>query len=178
MRFVSSVTASKQVRRIRRIRSCGAVLLDREVRHAIVSNCLRIAVSGHFGMPADHNAEGCPSPDPGVQSGAIYPQRIQGSPWPNLHGDKPPLRDGILILQIHRRNCVHRTPEQSLQQAEIGIIGGSGLYSMPGLTNTREQSVTTPFGDPSDAFVLGDLEGRKSPSWHGMAADTAFFPLN
>jgi 5'-methylthioadenosine phosphorylase len=48
-----------------------------------------------------------------------------------------------------------------LQQAEIGIIGGSGLYSMPGLTNTREERVSTPFGEPSDAFVLGDLEGRK-----------------
>jgi len=48
-----------------------------------------------------------------------------------------------------------------LQQAEIGIIGGSGLYSMPGLTNTREERVSTPFGEPSDAFILGDLEGRK-----------------
>jgi 5'-methylthioadenosine phosphorylase len=48
-----------------------------------------------------------------------------------------------------------------LQQAEIAIIGGSGLYAMPGLTNTREERVETPFGEPSDAFVLGDLEGRK-----------------
>jgi 5'-methylthioadenosine phosphorylase len=48
-----------------------------------------------------------------------------------------------------------------LQEAEIGIIGGSGLYSMPGLTNLREQRVTTPFGEPSDAFVLGNLAGRR-----------------
>ncbi len=48
-----------------------------------------------------------------------------------------------------------------MQQAAIGIIGGSGLYSMPGLTNIREVAVETPFGSPSDAFVLGDLEGRK-----------------
>jgi len=48
-----------------------------------------------------------------------------------------------------------------LQQAEIGIIGGSGLYSMPGLTAVHEERVATPFGDPSDAFVLGELEGRK-----------------
>ena len=46
-------------------------------------------------------------------------------------------------------------------QAEIGIIGGSGLYSMPGLTRVREVRVTTPFGRPSDAYVLGELEGRK-----------------
>jgi 5'-methylthioadenosine phosphorylase len=48
-----------------------------------------------------------------------------------------------------------------LQEAEIGIIGGSGLYSMPGLTEIREEKVTTPFGDPSDSFILGNLEGRK-----------------
>jgi len=48
-----------------------------------------------------------------------------------------------------------------LQKAEIGIIGGSGLYAMPGLTNVREERISTPFGDPSDAFILGDLEGRK-----------------
>jgi len=48
-----------------------------------------------------------------------------------------------------------------LQKAEIGIIGGSGLYAMPGLTNVREERVETPFGSPSDVFVLGDLEGRK-----------------
>ena len=48
-----------------------------------------------------------------------------------------------------------------MQQAEIGIIGGSGLYAMPGLAAVREERVETPFGPPSDAFVLGELEGRK-----------------
>jgi len=48
-----------------------------------------------------------------------------------------------------------------LQIAEIGIIGGSGLYAMPGLTGVREHRVETPFGDPSDAFIVGELEGRK-----------------
>lgn len=48
-----------------------------------------------------------------------------------------------------------------MQQAEIGIIGGSGLYSMPGLTKIEEITVETPFGAPSDAFVLGELEGRR-----------------
>jgi 5'-methylthioadenosine phosphorylase len=45
--------------------------------------------------------------------------------------------------------------------ATIGIIGGSGLYAMPGLTQTRELRVKTPFGDPSDALVLGTLEGKR-----------------
>ena len=44
--------------------------------------------------------------------------------------------------------------------ADIGVIGGSGLYSMSGLTNTREIRVKTPFGDPSDKIVLGDFEGK------------------
>jgi 5'-methylthioadenosine phosphorylase len=52
-------------------------------------------------------------------------------------------------------------PEKPLQQAEIGIIGGSGLYSMPGLTDIREVSLDTPFGKPSDGYVLGTLNGRK-----------------
>jgi 5'-methylthioadenosine phosphorylase len=44
--------------------------------------------------------------------------------------------------------------------AEIGIIGGSGLYEMEGVTVDRELVVETPFGAPSDAIVLGTLEGR------------------
>jgi 5'-methylthioadenosine phosphorylase len=48
-----------------------------------------------------------------------------------------------------------------LPQAEIGIIGGSGLYHMPGLADIREVRENTPFGDPSDPYVLGTLEGRK-----------------
>ena len=48
-----------------------------------------------------------------------------------------------------------------MKKAEIGIIGGSGLYAMPGLTDVREEKVTTPFGDPSDVLVLGELDGRR-----------------
>ncbi len=48
-----------------------------------------------------------------------------------------------------------------MQQAEIGIIGGSGLYSMPGFSDIQEISLQTPFGMPSDPYVLGTLEGRK-----------------
>jgi 5'-methylthioadenosine phosphorylase len=47
------------------------------------------------------------------------------------------------------------------KKAAIGIIGGSGLYSMSGLTEVREVQVKTPFGDPSDAIVLGALEGKR-----------------
>ncbi|HEX8180651.1 MAG TPA: S-methyl-5'-thioadenosine phosphorylase [Pyrinomonadaceae bacterium] len=43
--------------------------------------------------------------------------------------------------------------------AQIGIIGGSGLYQMPELQDVEEVRVETPFGDPSDAFIVGTLEG-------------------
>ncbi|MCH8194800.1 MAG: S-methyl-5'-thioadenosine phosphorylase [Chloroflexi bacterium] len=45
--------------------------------------------------------------------------------------------------------------------AEIGVIGGSGLYEMAGLTDVEEVRIATPFGDPSDAIVLGALSGRR-----------------
>lgn len=45
--------------------------------------------------------------------------------------------------------------------AEIGIIGGSGLYTMPGFHAQTDVRLDTPFGDPSDAYILGELEGRK-----------------
>jgi 5'-methylthioadenosine phosphorylase len=48
-----------------------------------------------------------------------------------------------------------------MAQAEIGIIGGSGLYSMPGLTKVKEVRLNTPFGAASDVYVCGMLEGRK-----------------
>ncbi|HEX2666009.1 MAG TPA: S-methyl-5'-thioadenosine phosphorylase [Candidatus Acidoferrum sp.] len=46
-------------------------------------------------------------------------------------------------------------------EASIGIIGGSGLYTMSGLTGTREVRVKTPFGEPSDAIAVGTLEGKR-----------------
>jgi 5'-methylthioadenosine phosphorylase len=46
-------------------------------------------------------------------------------------------------------------------QATIGIIGGSGLYAMKGLTDTKEVRVKTPFGDPSEAIVTGLLESKR-----------------
>ena len=42
----------------------------------------------------------------------------------------------------------------------IGVIGGSGLYDIEGLTNPEWRRVTTPFGDPSDALLCGELDGQ------------------
>ncbi|MBZ5723479.1 MAG: S-methyl-5'-thioadenosine phosphorylase [Acidobacteriia bacterium] len=46
-------------------------------------------------------------------------------------------------------------------KAEIGIIGGSGLYSMDGFETLEEAHIETPFGPPSDNYVLGTLAGRR-----------------
>ena len=48
-----------------------------------------------------------------------------------------------------------------MSQAEIGVIGGSGLYEIPGLEDKSELQIDTPFGSPSDAYILGQLEGKR-----------------
>src|ERR1700683_3246619 len=47
------------------------------------------------------------------------------------------------------------------EPARIGIIGGSGLYSMEGFSDVKELRVRTPFGDPSDVIVVGSLHGKR-----------------
>ncbi len=46
-------------------------------------------------------------------------------------------------------------------ESTTGVIGGSGLYSMPGLDVLDEVTVQTPFGEPSDSYVVGELSGRR-----------------
>jgi 5'-methylthioadenosine phosphorylase len=48
-----------------------------------------------------------------------------------------------------------------MAKAEIGVIGGSGLYQMEQLKDVEKLHINTPFGAPSDAFVVGTLEGRR-----------------
>jgi 5'-methylthioadenosine phosphorylase len=48
-----------------------------------------------------------------------------------------------------------------MEKAKIGIIGGSGLYDMPGLMDRTEVAVETPFGSPSDNFIIGTLSGTR-----------------
>jgi 5'-methylthioadenosine phosphorylase len=56
-----------------------------------------------------------------------------------------------------KKNAMPRVT--SRPQAQIGIIGGSGLYAMEGLQDVREVRVRTPFGPPSDALILGTVGG-------------------
>ncbi|HKO60168.1 MAG TPA: S-methyl-5'-thioadenosine phosphorylase [Pyrinomonadaceae bacterium] len=48
-----------------------------------------------------------------------------------------------------------------MTNVKTGIIGGSGLYQMPELTDVEEVNVDTPFGKPSDAFIVGTLDGER-----------------
>lgn len=48
-----------------------------------------------------------------------------------------------------------------MSQLKLGVIGGSGLYEMEGLKLLDEKRISTPFGDPSDAVILGELEGKQ-----------------
>ncbi|PLZ29878.1 phosphorylase family protein, partial [Fischerella thermalis] len=48
-----------------------------------------------------------------------------------------------------------------MTEARIGIIGGSGLYKMDALKDVEEVKVDTPFGSPSDAVILGTLDGTQ-----------------
>jgi 5'-methylthioadenosine phosphorylase len=64
-------------------------------------------------------------------------------------------RKGTVLLKT-KAKTVAKKP-----QASIGIIGGSGLYAMKGLSESKEVRIKTPFGDPSEAIVTGLLEGKR-----------------
>jgi 5'-methylthioadenosine phosphorylase len=54
--------------------------------------------------------------------------------------------------------------ETSIQQTDgpvLGVIGGSGVYSIDGLSNTRWQRIASPFGEPSDELLFGELAGQQ-----------------
>ena len=46
-----------------------------------------------------------------------------------------------------------------MNQVKIGVIGGTGLYQIEGLTDIHEENISTPFGKPSDAIIIGNLDG-------------------
>jgi len=48
-----------------------------------------------------------------------------------------------------------------MPEAKIGVIGGSGLYEMEGMTDIEEVKPDTPFGEPSDVIIIGELEGNR-----------------
>ena len=63
---------------------------------------------------------------------------------------------------------------------DLALIGGTGLYRLPGLEEVSEQVVETPWGKPSDAIVCGNLGGRRLAfiARHGRAHDIAPHQVN
>ena len=57
-------------------------------------------------------------------------------------------------------------------KAEIGIIGGSGLYDVEMFENVREIKVYTPYGQPSDNVIVGEFKGRKAVSYTHLTLPT------
>ena len=48
-----------------------------------------------------------------------------------------------------------------MPEAKIGVIGGTGLYEIEGMTDIKEVNVKTPFGDPSDSIIVGTIENER-----------------
>jgi 5'-methylthioadenosine phosphorylase len=69
-----------------------------------------------------------------------------------------------------------KRPGTSAEKIGIGIIGGSGLYNMAGLEKPSEVRVKTPFGNPSDALVVGTLEGKRVAFLSRHARGHRFLP--
>ncbi len=67
-----------------------------------------------------------------------------------------------------------------MSEAEVGVIGGSGLYAIDGLTVVDEKTIDTPFGAPSDTYVIGDIEGVRVAflSRHGKGHRLAPHEIN
>ena len=64
-------------------------------------------------------------------------------------------------MAAKKRTVKPQKKTTKLPHAEIGILGGTGLYEIDGIKNLKEVKLKTPFGAPSDAYVVGTLEGRK-----------------
>ena len=70
--------------------------------------------------------------------------------------------------------------KEKIPRAEIGILGGTGLYEIEGLTNMEEAKFETPLGKPSDVYILGSLEGKRVAflSRHGRGHTILPFEIN
>jgi 5'-methylthioadenosine phosphorylase len=73
------------------------------------------------------------------------------------------LRFGICDLFVIWNFSKYLVPTEirKMNEQVIGIIGGSGLYTIEGIKDVKDVSIDTPFGKPSDSFKVGVLEGRK-----------------
>src|SRR5712691_6808536 len=90
---------------------------------------------------------------------AICASRAESTSWNPWHSipNSTHYEDSFMAKTQHKKKARGTVAEP----VRIGVIGGSGLYNMPGIERAREIRVKTPFGDPSDALVVGTLEGKR-----------------
>src|SRR6202041_3544463 len=110
--------------------------------------------------------------DPGIASGrldrAVLPRRKDpGGPHPRARWTFGSRTDkgGLKMAKVAKRakKVAVKSPNKpgaKSEKVKLAIIGGSGLYSMPGLTDTREVRVKTPFGATREALAPKALEGK------------------
>src|SRR5579885_1848532 len=96
---------------------------------------------------------------PGSRRGAPARSRGEAAQRTPRRSGRPYLR--VCAPGLHGRRFAGTDSGEPKLKAEIGIIGGSGLYSMPGFEAQEEASLQTPWGSPSDNYVLGNLAGRR-----------------
>jgi 5'-methylthioadenosine phosphorylase len=70
------------------------------------------------------------------------------------------------------------TDTESLPSAAIGILGGTGLYEIEGIEDVEERFLETPFGSPSDAYIIGTLEGKRVAFLSRHGRGHRFLPMD
>jgi 5'-methylthioadenosine phosphorylase len=69
-----------------------------------------------------------------------------------------------------------KTANRSERQADIGILGGTGMYEIEGIELIGKSDIETPFGKPSDSYVIGALEGRRIAFLNRHSTGHRFLP--
>src|SRR4029078_5322202 len=138
-----------------------------------------VADDGARRRAMDHGVRSLSDGDAGVQT--RLRRRSGGARVPDFLRTRSPHRRRVPPAQGHAAvrgagplagTARRRRETNRMSDAiTIGIIGGSGLYDMAELTDREERRVTTPFGDPSDPYVVGTLRGKRVAflARHGVA---------
>src|SRR5690606_31256839 len=87
---------------------------------------------------------------------SISPRRRSGTRWRSRAKSPPDRTPG---RRRSRRAPPAGRPGGDMTRAVLGVIGGSGIYDLPGLTGVREERVGTPWGEPSSALRTGEIDG-------------------
>src|SRR6266849_9511506 len=65
----------------------------------------------------------------------------------------------LWLLRGHAESRYEQVQGEGMTKAVLGIVGGSGIYDLPGLENAREEAIRSPWGEPSAQVRRGSIEG-------------------